>query len=104
MGLHILRDIAAYIQNANFISFMADEVTNGSNKEQVIVCFQSFDENLEPHENFVGIHNVQSITADVLVATLKDIMLRINLPIRNCHGQCHDGAANMCGPRKGVAS
>ena len=84
MALHVLRHIAAFIQNAKFFSLMADEVTDASNKEQVVVCFRSVDENLEAHENFVGIHNVQSITADVLVATLKDTMLRMNLPISNC--------------------
>ncbi len=104
MALHILRDIATFVQNAKFFSLMADEVTDASNKEQIVVSFRSVDENLEPHENFVGIHNVQSITADVLVATLKDTMLRMNLSISNCRGQCYDGAANMCGARRGVAS
>ena len=69
MALHVLRDIAAFIQNAKFFSLMADEVTNASNKEQVVMCIRSVDESLEAYENFVGIHNVQSITADVLVAT-----------------------------------
>ena len=40
-----------------------------SNKEQVVVSFRSVN-NLEPHENFVAIHNVQSIQAHVLVETL----------------------------------
>ena len=104
MAVHILRDVATFMQNAKFISLLADEVTDASNKEQVVVCFRSVDENLEPHQNFVGIHNVQSIRADVLVATLKDTMLHLNLPISNCRGQCYDGAANMCGARRGVAS
>lgn len=103
MALHILRDIATFVHNAKFFSLMADEVTDVSNKEQV-VCFRSVDEKLEPHENFVGIHNVNSIKADVLVATLKDTMLQMNLPLSNCRGQCDDGAANMCGARRGVAS
>ena len=56
---------------------MADEVTDISNKEQVVVCLRSVDKNLEPHENFIGIHCVGSVEADTLVATLKDTMLRI---------------------------
>ena len=43
MALHILRDIAAFIQNAKFFSLMADEVTDASNKEQVVLCFRSVD-------------------------------------------------------------
>ena len=35
---------------------------------------------------------------------LKDTILRINLRIADCRGQCYDGAANMCGAKKGAAS
>ena len=31
-------------------------------------------------------------------------MLRMNLSIQNCRGQCFDGAANMCGSKKGAAT
>ena len=52
MALHILRDIAAFIQNAKFFSLMADKVTDASNKEQVVVCIRSVDENLEGPREF----------------------------------------------------
>ena len=83
---------------------MADEVTDISNKEQVIVCFRSVDDDLNPHENFVGIHSVHSIQADTLVAVLKETMLRMNLPIQYCRGQCYDGAANMARAKSGMAA
>ena len=35
----------------------------------------------------------------VLVAVLKDILLRLNLSLSSCRGQCYDGAANMAGCR-----
>ena len=31
-------------------------------------------------------------------------LLRMNLPIANCRGQCYDGAANMAGAQHGVAA
>ena len=34
---------------------MADEVTDSSNKEQVVICFRSVDEQFEAHEDFVGL-------------------------------------------------
>ena len=40
----------------------------------------------------------------VLVAALKDVLLRLNLSLANCRGQCYDGAANMAGIRTGVAT
>ena len=104
MSINVLRKIVVSIQEAKYFSLMADEVTDISNKEQVVVCLRSVDETLEPYENFVGIYCVDSIEADNLVATLKDTLLRMNLPIGNCRGQCYDGGSNMCGIRKGVAT
>ena len=104
MAVNILRAIVTFVQDAKFFSLMADEVTDVSNKEQVIVSLQSLDENLEPHEYFVAIHCVNSIEADTLVATLKDTLLRMNIPLSNCRGQCYDRASNMCGIRNGVAA
>lgn len=49
-------------------------------------------------------HVVDSIEASVLVTVLKDVLIRLNLPIHNCRGQCYDGAANMAGRRNGVAA
>ena len=49
----------------------------------------------------VGLHNVN---ADTLVAVIKDVVLRMNLDLHNCRGQCYDGAANMAGSRTGTAT
>ena len=47
---------------------------------------------------------MESIGANVLVGALKDVLLRLNLSVANCRGQCYDGAANMAGIRTGVAT
>ena len=39
------------------------------------------DENLEPHEDFIGLYKVDSTAADVIVKVLKDTLLRFNLSI-----------------------
>ena len=78
-----------------------DEVTDSSNREQVAVCLRWIDEKFD---DFIGLHKVESIGANVLVAALKDVLLRLNLSLANCRGQCYDGAANMAGIRTGVAT
>ena len=83
---------------------MADEVTDCSNKEQVAICFRTVDDNFQPQETFIGVQVVESIQANVLLGMLKDTMVRMNLSVNNCRGQCYDGAANMCGSRNGVAT
>lgn len=104
MALRILRDISAAVQDVKFFTLMSDEVADISNKEQVAICLRFIDEEFEPHELFIGMHAVDSIEASVLVTVLKDVLIRLNLPIHNCRGQCYDGAANMAGRRNGVAA
>ena len=50
MAVNILREIATCtsIQKVKFFFVMSDEVTDASNKEQVIVSFRSIDETFEP--------------------------------------------------------
>ena len=44
-----------------------------------------------------------SICASDIVSSIKDILLRINLSLANCRGQCYDGASTMRGVKHGVA-
>ncbi len=55
------------------------------------------DEDLEAHEDFIGLYKVESIAANELVTVIKDVLLRNNLSINFCRGrgQCYDGARNI---------
>ena len=83
---------------------MADEVTDSSNNKQVVICFRRIDEQFEAHEDFVGMYQVDSIVSNSIVEVLKDTIVRLNLAIAKCRGQCYDGAANMVGIRNRVAA
>ena len=61
---------------------MADEMTDASNKEQVVVCLRHVKKDLEVMEHFVGLYEVKSIKSDVLVAFLKDVLLRLKLSLK----------------------
>jgi len=37
------------------------------------------------------------------VTIIEDIILRMNIKLEHCHGQCYDGASTMSGTNKGVA-
>ena len=56
------------------------------------------------HEHFIGLYEVDSIKADTLVACLKDSMLRMNWSAKNCRGQSYEGASNISGFRRDVAT
>lgn len=67
--------------------------------EQMVLCLRYVDNKLDVHEEIVGYHSLQSTTSAVIVSTIKDILLRLNLSLSNCHGQCYDGASAILGAK-----
>lgn len=104
MALQIIREVAEIIRNCNFFTVMADECTDVANKEQFTICIRCVSDDLQDHEFFIGLYEVPSITSDSLVHAIKDTLIRFNLKLSDCRGQCYDGASNMSGIRNGVAS
>lgn len=48
--------------------------------------------------------HVPSTTSATLTAAIKDVLVRCILPLSNCRGQAYDGATNMMGHLRGVAT
>ncbi|XP_053406304.1 zinc finger MYM-type protein 1-like [Mercenaria mercenaria] len=82
---------------------MADETTDVSNREQFVLVLRHVDDDLIAHELFFGLYKVDSIDSDILTKIIEDCLLRMNLSVNNCRGQCYDGASNMSGAKNGVA-
>ena len=93
----VLRKIASFIRDSQFYSIMVDKCVDASNREQLVLCFRWVDTNLDVHEDFFGLYQVPNITSDALQAAIKDTLLRMNLSLARCRGQCYDGASNMAG-------
>ena len=83
---------------------MADALADAANHEQIVLCLLWVDDDLNPHEEFIGLQPVPNIAADTLVAVIRDMLIRMNLPITNCRGQCYDGESNTVGAISGVAT
>ena len=103
MALSVLRDIAQNIRNSVYYSIMADETTDVSNREQCVLVLRHVDDDHVAHEDFIGLYKVDSIDSNTLTKTIEDCLLRMNLSLKNCRGQCYDGASNMSGAKNGVA-
>ena len=67
-----------------------------------MICFRYADENLDVHEEFIGLYKCPNILANTIVARLHDVMLRLNLQLSHCRGQCYDGGSNMAGCTSGA--
>ena len=92
------------MQNKMLQVMALNETTDISTNEQVVVVLRWVSQSLEVHEDFIGVYATDFIAADPLVAIIKDVVLRMNLKLENCRGQCYDGASNMKGCRSGVAT
>ncbi len=104
MAHQVLRKISNNLQGTNFLTVMADETTDISNREQVVICLRWVSETLDVHEEFVGLHMVDSVDANTRVKVIKDTLLRFNLSLSRIRGQWYDGASSMAGARSGVAT
>ena len=104
MALHILRKVCRNIADSHCFSVMADECTDCLNKEQFTINIRWVDQDLSEHEDFIGLYQVSTIDAESLVSAIRDVLLRMNVNVADCRGQCYDGASNMSGARKGVAT
>lgn len=69
--------------------------------EQESICVRYVDENLEIHEVFVGLYEPETTTGTSLASVIKDVLLRLGLPIGQLRAQTYDGAAAMAGARNG---
>ena len=59
MAKEVLDEIATNIQSADLFTVMADESTDASNKEQVVVVIRWVDKSLDVHEDFIHLYNTK---------------------------------------------
>jgi len=50
------------------------------------------------------LHQVHFIDAATLTSVIEYTLLRMNMSVAKCCGQCYDGARNMTGAKRGVAT
>ena len=102
MASNVIRDLVADIRGG-FFAIIADEYTDVSNNEQLTICICWIDKSLEVHEDFLGFFNIPDTGAETIVSVIKAVLLKLQLSLAYCRGQCYDGASNMLGHKTGVA-
>lgn len=102
MSHTILRDISRDIQHSKYFAILADETTDISNREQLVICLRWIDCNLDVHEDFLGLYKIDDTGAETISKAILDALLRLNINITKCRGQTYDGASAMSGRKSGV--
>ncbi len=77
MELQILREITSEI-SGKWYSVMVDETTDLSNTEQMVMCLRYVDDNLEVHEELIGMYSLESTSAESILSMIKDVILRLD--------------------------
>ena len=102
MANQILGGMADQIR-VSYFSIICDEYMDIYNKEQPMFCLRWLDESLNEQEDFLGFFEPPNIKSDTIVSAIRDILMRMQISMKVCRGQCCDGASNMFGKRSGVA-
>ena len=102
MALRVLREVAENIQDFDFYSIMCDEATDVKNVSELAVCLRWVDDELEAHDESIGLKNMPNTDADSTVRELKDVLLRMHLKFSKCRGQRYDRCSTMSGSKSGV--
>ena len=97
----VIRSIIEDVKNAGNFSIMVDGTRGVAGKEQECVCLRFVDADYEIHEEMIGLYEVSDTTGVGVAAMIKDVLLRMGLPLEDLRGQTYDGAANMTGAYKG---
>ena len=69
-----------------------------------MVCIRWTDSDLQVHEDFIGLYKLEKTDAKSITAAFKDTLMRLQLSMNNCRGQCYDGCSTMAGAKGGVAA
>jgi len=105
MAHHVLGVITETIRKATFFSIICDEVTDQSRQHQLGISVRWVDTNsFEVHEDFLELCLIPEGDAETITKLITDSLLRLQLPIKQCRGQCYDGAAVMAGHVSGVST
>ncbi|CAF1442011.1 unnamed protein product [Rotaria magnacalcarata] len=97
----IRRKISNEIKNRPFV-LMADESKDISSKEQLSVVLRYVDAENQIHEHFMGFTKLDQFDAKALYEKLYELLMKHDISIQDCIGQCYDGASVMSGRHAGV--
>ncbi|KAK6488539.1 hypothetical protein HHUSO_G7399, partial [Huso huso] len=104
MASQVTDSIVNEVKKAEVFSIIADETMDLSRHEQVALIVRYVNQSFEIQERFIGFYRTLQTDGASLATLIKSTLSALGLDISALRGQCYDGAANMRGPYKGVAT
>ena len=53
-----------------------------------MLCLHWVDKGLEAHEEFIGLHQIESTASTVLVGVIHDVLIRLVIALKLSHKKC----------------
>ena len=100
----ILQKITAEVRRSGFFGIIVDETSDISKTgRQVSMCLRYVIDG-ETKETFTGFYKTNSTEGEVLYELVKAAVSKLESCLGNIIAECFDGAANMSGAHKGLAT
>ena len=71
LALKVLHDTASDITESGYYSIIADESTDASNIEQLVICIRWVDKEMTVCKEYIGLMQVAQANADTIVVCIK---------------------------------
>ena len=99
MAHNVLQEVLVAIHTSPFLSLIVDEATDISNKEQLAVIIRRVGGDFTAFDDFLGLYQITATDTENIVAAVKDVLLRFQIPISMLWGQCYDGCCATSGKK-----
>jgi hypothetical protein len=66
MSDRVIRSLADEIRHSHFFALLADETTDVSNRQQLVVCIRWIDDGIQAHEDFIGLYKIDNTKASTI--------------------------------------
>ena len=100
-----MENLLQEIKKSQYYLVIADEASDRSNKEQMLLDLRFVDKNFDVREEFLGfLHCKSGLSGKILSEKLLGAISELKLDINDCRGQGYDGAAAVSGTKNGMAA
>ncbi|XP_033122730.1 zinc finger MYM-type protein 1-like [Anneissia japonica] len=91
----IVRSIADDVKKDGVFAVIVDGTQDINGTEQESICIRHVNDDLDVHEDFIGLYEAPSTTGGTLSKVVADVLVRLGLSINNLRAQTYDGTSNM---------
>ena len=99
----VLQNITKDVNESVYFSIIVDETADISRTEEVSICLRYL-KDWDIKETFIGFFPTETTEGKVLCELVKKSLINLNINLAKVVGLCFDGAANMSGIHRGLAT